>query len=42
MIEFYNEQQSLYVDPYLNREKIVNSIITRMDVMCLDFSVLNL
>ncbi|KAM3146105.1 hypothetical protein pb186bvf_001762 [Paramecium bursaria] len=42
MIEFQNEQQSLSVDPYLNREKIVNSIITRMDVMCLDFSVLNL
>ncbi|KAM3146096.1 hypothetical protein pb186bvf_001753 [Paramecium bursaria] len=42
MIEFYNEQQQLSVDPYLNREQIVDSIIKRMDIMCLDFSVLNL
>ena len=31
MIEFYNEQQSLSFDPYLNREKIVDAIIKRMD-----------
>ncbi|KAM3146103.1 hypothetical protein pb186bvf_001760 [Paramecium bursaria] len=41
MIEFYNEQQSLSFDPYLNREKIVDAIIKRMDQTCQDFSVLN-